>query len=349
MRTLTERTFALVTGAMLHPILFAQAPLSLDDSFRASFDQWYVSSILPMEDGTVILSGQIKIGSEFFFRSGVRVFADGALDESFPLTAYMGGKLTRWDERIYSGNGQGLRRHFLNGQLDAVFDMINDPLSSPLQGGDYHVYPDGRILMSGAHSLYDTARGYVGIYNLIWFTNTGYLDTTKTHRYCNGVIYEIEEQADGKFLCSGTCTTYEGQPVSRIFRVHPDGSLDSSFDSQVVWGNAYSFLPLEDGSSYAVGIMGRSDIPNDTIRCLRFLSNGDLDPSFDPLVDFGLGMLPNLLDYGAAPGQVQHWPGGKVLVSGSFQRVNEEVRKGICVLNNDGRVVRRTCGQLEWS
>ena len=81
----------------------------------------------------------------------------------------------------------------------------------------------------------------VGIYNLIWFTNTGYLDTTKTHRYCNGVIYEIEEQADGKFLCSGTCTTYEGQPVSRIFRVHPDGALDTSFDSEVVGGRAVFF------------------------------------------------------------------------------------------------------------
>jgi hypothetical protein len=44
------------------------------------------------------------------------------------------------------------------------------------------VYPDGSILMSGLHSLYDTARGFVGLYNLIWFTNTGHLDTTKTHR-----------------------------------------------------------------------------------------------------------------------------------------------------------------------
>ena len=60
------------------------------------------------------------------------------------------------------------------------------PLYSALQGGDYHVYPDGRILLSGAHSLYDTARGFVGIYNLIWFTNTGYLDTTKTTATATG-------------------------------------------------------------------------------------------------------------------------------------------------------------------
>jgi uncharacterized delta-60 repeat protein len=344
MRTLTERTFALVTGAMLHPILFAQAPLSLDDSFRASFDQWYVSSILPMEDGTVILSGQIKIGSEFFFRAGVRVFSNGALDTSFPLTAYMGGKLTRWDERIYSGNGQGLRRHFLNGQLDAEFDMINDPLSSTLQGGDYHVYPDGRILLSGAHSLYDTARGFVGIYNLIWFTNTGYLDTTKTHRYCNGVIYEIEEQADGKFLCSGSCTTYEGQPVSRIFRVHPDGALDTSFNSEVVWGRASAMLSLDDGRSLLAGRFMRSDVPNDTIHVARVLADGTLDPTFDHTVALGLGTLPNYLDLGADPNSIQHWPGGRYLVTGTFQTVNGLPRNGICVVDSSGNLTPEFAG-----
>ncbi len=287
----------------------------------------------------MILSGQIKIGSEFFFRSGVRVFANGALDESFPLTAYMGGKLTRWDERIYSGNGQGLRRHFLNGQLDAEFDMINDPLTSPLQGGDYHVYPDGRILMSGAHSLYDTARGYVGIYNLIWFTNTGYLDTTKTHRYCNGVIYEIEEQADGKFLCSGTCTTYEGEPVRRIFRVHPDGALDTSFDSQVTWGRASEFLVLDDERIVVVGRFGMPDLPNDTIRMARFLSNGDLDPTFDHTISFGLGDIPNALDLGVIPNSIQHWPGGRYLVTGTFQQVEGQPRYGLCVVDSTGMLM----------
>ena len=72
------------------------------------------------------------------------------------------------------------------------------------------------------------------------------------------MIYEIEEQADGKFLCSGTCTTYEGQPVSRIFRVHPDGALDTSFDSQVTWGRASEFLVLDDERIVVVGRFGRA-------------------------------------------------------------------------------------------
>jgi uncharacterized delta-60 repeat protein len=346
MHYVPHRLATAVVALALHLYAAGQIPLTLDETFRTTFDQWYVSSILPLEDGTVILSGQIKIGSEFFFRSGVRVFPDGELDGAFPVTANMGGSLTRWGERFYSGNGPGLRRHFLSGQLDVEFDMINDPLSSPLQGGDYHVYPDGSILMSGAHSLYDTARGFVGIYNLIWFTNTGHLDTTKIHRYCNGVIYEIEQQPDGKFLCSGTCSTYEGQPVRRVFRVHADGTLDTSFDSQVVGGSVFEFLPLPDGRVYTAGRISRANAIEDTMQVARFLSNGDLDPTFNALNDFDLGELPTTTNNTTGlPSSISFWPGGQLLVTGGFQLVNGQQRYGICVLDTTGELLSTFNGQ----
>jgi hypothetical protein len=49
--------------------------------------------------------------------------------------------------------------------------MNDGPYFASLQGGDYHVFPDGRVLMSGSHQLSDTIRGFVG-YEPIWFTNT---------------------------------------------------------------------------------------------------------------------------------------------------------------------------------
>jgi len=54
------RLATLVSFAMGWNTSVAQAPLSLDVSFGCNFNTWYVSSILPMEDGKVILSGQIK-------------------------------------------------------------------------------------------------------------------------------------------------------------------------------------------------------------------------------------------------------------------------------------------------
>ncbi|MEZ4757834.1 MAG: T9SS type A sorting domain-containing protein [Flavobacteriales bacterium] len=222
--------------------------------------------------------------------------------------------------------------------------MSTQTLFSSLQGGDYHVYPDGSILMSGAHSLYDTARGYVGIYNLIWFTNTGHLDTTKTHRYCNGVIYEIEQQPDGKFLCSGTCSTYEGQPVRRVFRVHADGALDTSFDPEVAWGRVSEFLVLEDTRIVVVGRFGLDDLPGDTIRMARLLGNGELDTSFDQTITFGLGTIPNYLDLGVIPNSIDHWPGGRYLVTGTFQQVNGEPRFGLCVVDSTGTLMPEFSG-----
>jgi hypothetical protein len=77
-----------------------------------------------------------------------------------------------------------------SGLLDPTFHPIFDsPYFSYLQGGDYHVFPDGRVVMTGQYMLSDTVRGYEGTYNLVWITNTGYLDTTRTHRQANGPLW----------------------------------------------------------------------------------------------------------------------------------------------------------------
>jgi uncharacterized delta-60 repeat protein len=340
MGAFVQRLGAMMMALMLYTTAATQVPLSLDGTFECSFNTWYVASVLPLEDGSILASGRMKFGNDLNFKNMMRFMPDGSRDMNFATNGAGGGAIKRWDNKLYVGVGQEVRRLYLDGELDNDFiTMSTQPFYSALQGGDYHVYPDGSILMSGAHSLYDTARGFVGIYNLIWFTNTGHLDTTKTHRYCNGVIYEIEQQPDGKFLCSGSCTTYEGQPVRRIFRVHADGALDTSFDSQVTWGKAGEFLVLEDERIMVVGRFGRPDLPNDTIRMACLLSNGDLDPSFDHTISFGLGDIPNALDLGVIPNSIAHWPGGRFVVTGTYQVVNGEPRYGLCVVDSSGMLM----------
>src|SRR5204863_1045327 len=110
------------------------------------------------------------------------------------------------------------------------------PYFSPLQGGDYHVYPDGRVLMSGKHTLNDLAHGFVGNYNLIWFSNTGYLDTTRVHRKGDGVVWNFEELHGGGFILHCGCSVFEGVPVDLIFRTDADGIPDTTFHTGVFWG-----------------------------------------------------------------------------------------------------------------
>ena len=132
-----------------------------------------------------------------------------------------------------------------------------------LQVGDYHIFPDGRVLVGGTHTLLDTARGFVGNYDLIWFSNTGYLDTTRIHRRGNGEMNRFHPLPNGQFIGSCTCTEMEGVPVGRVFRFNADGSTDPTFQSGVFIGTAIGYLPLQ----MVVAMLGdfqRIQAPDDT-------------------------------------------------------------------------------------
>jgi len=315
----------------------AQFPLSLDTMFRTLVQDQYVSSLLLLPDGNVLLSGAIRFPGDMSVRAGARLDPFGTKDPSFPAVVYMGGKITPWADRLYVGNGPGLRRMWMNGLLDNSFNMVDAPYFSALQGGDYHVFPDGRVLMSGAHMLDYPAGGYDGLYNLIWFTNTGYLDTTRVHRKGNGVVYRFEELPDGKFICGGTCTVFDSTEVDWIFRVHPDGSVDTTFNTGVNWGGPRCYLPLSDGRVYAGGNFRRAGFPNDTLRLVRFMPDGTLDPAFNA-PSFTLGAIPSN-GLGGFVFTVQQWGSDQLMVTGRFQFVDGQMRKGLCVLDTTGALM----------
>ena len=319
-------------------IATAQPPFGLDTTFRTDIETWLVYSILEQEDSKVIISGQIKFPGDIYMRSGARLNIDGSKDDSYPYWAYMGGKLIPWEGKIYAGNGGIVRRLLPDGTMDPefIFAMTNDPLFTPLQGGDFHVFPDGRIVMSGLHHLYDTEGTHLGLHNFIWFTNTGHVDTTRIHRKGNGAIYRFKELPDGKFIVSGGGNQFEGHPVDRIFRLHADGSLDTTFTTGVYSGNAEDFYGLEDGRVYAAGRFRITGI-SDTLKLVRFMPDGSLDPAFT-IPAFDLGSLPSVGGHGAIVLGVQPWDDEHVVVLGKYQHVNGQPRRGMCILNSSGEL-----------
>jgi len=332
----------MVSFSLLGASSFAQQPLSLDTAFRISIQQKGISGILLQADGKIIVSGALKFPGELVFSSMARFDPDGTPDNTFYRSGLGGGNITPWQDRFYVGTN-AVRRLMITGYLDPTFiEMNSDPLFDALAGGDYHIYPDGRVLLSGGHRLLDSARGFVGWYNLIWFTNTGHLDTTKTHRaYTTSdsrTTDEMEPLANGQFLVFGNGTLYGGQPVDRVFRIHADGSLDTTLHTRITGGLVWSFLPLPDGRFYASGVFLRENNLADTLRLVRFLPNGDLDPTFNNHIEFGLDNLP---DYGlgAGLGNIQPWGNGNILLSGEFRTVYGEPRNSICVLDSTGALL----------
>ncbi len=309
--------------------------LCLDTSFRSTIVKKNVNSILVMEDGKVIVSGKIYFPGDppWDEKAGARLYPDGSRDMSFNTYAQMGGKLTRWSDRIYVQNGNGVRRLWLDGVRDTTFITISQgPYFNLGQGGDYYVYPDGRVLMSGLHGLEDTIRGYTGLHSLIWFSNTGYLDTTQHHRKCNNAIYTLAVEPGGQLLVSGIYSTYEGQPAPCILRLHPDGERDTTFNVPFVWGMATAITPLPGGRMLASGYF-LPNVGNDTLQFVRLLPDGSLDSTFNNVLN-----APR--DLFGAYGGLWHTvlPDDRLVLHGNFSSVDGEPRSGIALLDSNGHL-----------
>ena len=329
------RRLSLTAAAALFAAAAAwpQWSFNLDTTFRTEVVDQNVNSLALMANEQLLISGRIRFPGDMSIRGSARLNADGSRDLSF--TDFNGqGKLTPWMNKFYVAIGATVRRLNGDGYLDQSYIGSNSgPYFLSGSGGDYHVFPDGRVLLSGTHILSDSIRGFVGAYELIWFTNTGYLDTTRVHRQANGPIWGFKELPNGKFICSCSCTQYEGQPVSRLFRVHADGALDTTFQTGVNWGNNFAYHPLPDGRVYAGGRYKRANAPNDTLFLARFLPDGSLDPTFTP-PSITMGGLA--ADYGPLITWLQPWPGGHLIAAGEFGSVNQMSRESIFMVDSTG-------------
>ncbi len=319
----------------------AQWNFTVDSTFQTQIIQRNVNSLLLNEDGTLIASGRMLFPGEWSEKTLAQLLPDGTRDETFSNSGQGGSTIKEWQpDRFYvAGNYNPRRIWRQTGLIDASFAVGTNvvPYFTPVQGGDYHVYPDGSVLISGNHLLNDSIRGFMGWHQLIWFTNTGHLDTTRTHRTGGScAIYRFKELPNGQFICNGLCNQFNGEDIDRIFRVNADGSVDTTFQTGVYTGSVGGYLPLSDGRVYVAGNFRISQAPEDTLRLVRFTSSGELDPGFTIPV-FSNGSTPGVSGiYGSS---VQHWLDGNLLVTGTFQFVNGQPRRGICLLDTNGAVL----------
>ncbi len=321
---------------------FSQWTFKLDTTFRTQITHRNVNSIAVQDDG-IVLSGTIRFPGDMSDRLLTKVDLSGDQVVSFPF-GYGGGKITEWNDRYYVSVGQGVQRVLTTGITDLAYIGMNDgPYFQSGSGGDYHVFEDGRVLITGNHHLSDSIRGFVGWYKLIWFSNEGYLDTTRIHRQANGPMWNFAALPDGKFLCSCSCTEYEGQLVGRVFRIHADGSLDTTFQTDVFTGNIFAYYPLEDGRTFIAGRFRRSAAPDDTLYIARLMPNGSMDPSFTP-PNCSPGDLPNPAS-GAGISFIHPWLDGNLIISGRFRYINGEPRNSICMIDSTGNVLPPFHGQ----
>jgi len=316
----------------------AQPPLSVDTSFRTEIEWRAVGDIEFLPDGKILVSGDLKFPDELNVLRLARLNPDGTRDASFPLSGAAGGQISPWSTYYYTGNGTGLRRVFQDGSVDVPY---NNPLPYVnSQGGRFHVNPDGTVLLTGRRDLRDTVNFQVYQYNacLTKLDINGQLDTGFVHRSCStGYAWGILQAPDGKFLLSGSMDYYDGQPVGHIFRIWPDGSLDTTFHTNIYYGSAADYYFYPDGRILAVGMMSTTEIPNDTIQVLRLFPDGSVDASWPTIQFQGMFFWPDLVNVIG----IHELEPDKLLLTGYFTHMNGEEVGGIAVIDTTGSIIQQ--------
>jgi uncharacterized delta-60 repeat protein len=192
----------------------------------------------------------------------VRLNGDGSIDGAFPETTF-----TPFD---------------LSVNFPVVFDPVMNSTVQPIDGAwtaslpllDAHIQSDGRIVIAGQFTSYHgtSARGVVRLNANGTIDNTfnpgggaQWTQTTETATSFPGVD-NIEPQADGKLLITGTFEAFNGVAAPGIASLNPDGSVDTSFVPPAVRDKhalaQTALAPQRDGSFL---LSGAYSFPNETI------------------------------------------------------------------------------------
>ena len=154
------------------------------------------------------------------------------------------------------------------------------------------------------------------------------------------------KQSDGKIVMAGRSTSYNGESVSKVFRINADGTLDTSFasislDYSINWGNPGYITSIDVQSDDKIIIAGAFDSVNGTPAfCVaRLNADGTLDTTFSDSVlsQIGADIEYYRNRYGSNPNVncIKVQPDDKILVGGFFYLESTNVY-GLVRLNSDG-------------
>lgn len=296
-----------------------------------------VRNIHPLNNGEVLFTGQINAIKKQATMGIALVSSEGNVLPGYTPFHYCNyftsTLVVQSDNKILVGGdfyflqGKGrfqLARLEPNGQLDTIFI----PPFSPL-GGEIvklGLTLDGNVLalrkyVSLGYNLELITRGH----QLERYFPDGQLDTNFTQKMAKDMaINHFLIQPNGKILISGYFDSIQGIPVKNIARLHPNGNLDVDFNSPNINKQiTNSVIALQrDGkilfTSTSIG-MGSSSNP-----IYRLLPNGAMDPTFSP-VPYNQSVLG-----------MSQLEDGRILIYGTFSKINEIGRNGMAVLLPDG-------------
>ncbi|WP_260319117.1 choice-of-anchor D domain-containing protein [Wenzhouxiangella marina] len=305
---------------------------SVDNSFQAAGLASGVRTVLALEiedDGRILVAGEVD-GDGFV----LRLNADGSLDGDYEPPSLNGPVYALDllpDGRALIGgdftSGVGPRSRIARLNEDGSVDNGFAPLVNPNAAvRTVLVQDDGAVLLGGA---FNQITG-LGRNRLARLDALGRIDQAQAEvEFAPSDIEAprtIALQADGRILVGGSFTHINGTSRRLLARLHPNGSLDSSFAPVIGGVSIYAIAVQRDGR---ILVGGWFETVNGTprSRLARLHPDGSLDTSFNA----GLiaGNLPKV-------NSIHILDDGKILIGGRFTEVNEQARLDLARLHPDG-------------
>ncbi len=304
------------------------------------------------ETFTIRLSDPVNCVLSHGNQTLVRINDPGAVDSTFAHEEIYGSiydMVTQPDGRTVIGGyftaygamfSDGIVRIHPDGTVDQSFEQGAGANALPV--GAVARQPDGKILVGGK---FTAIRG--GNRNFLARLNVdGTLDTTFNPGTGPNVpanagrgINCIVVQPDGKILVGGQFTTWNGTPRKCMARLHPDGSLDTSFQDMDNLTNFYdtangvrsiAICPTSSAPYFAILVGGFFNSSSTSSGIMRIKADGTLDTSFSA----PQGARDGTSDTVVSAITVQ--PDGKVLVGGQFTSFNGATARRMARLNDNG-------------
>lgn len=237
-KILVGGVFTSYNGISRNGIVRLSTDGTLDTSFAVGtgFDDFYgspfITSLAIQPDGKILAGGWFDTYNGQSVNKIARLNTDGTLDTSFNIgvgfvdDAFVDDIAIQPDGKILAGggftsyNGQTVNRITrlnLDGSLDSSFN-IGTGFNNRVR--IIALQPDGKILVGGLFVSYNGQT----INRISRLNVDGSLDTSfeTGTGFGGGTIRTTTLQPDGKILVTGDFTSYNGQTVDRIARLHND-------------------------------------------------------------------------------------------------------------------------------
>lgn len=295
----------------------------------------YVSGVVIQSDGKIIVSGQFTSFNGLPIISLARLNQNGSLDNLFNIGTGFNNDVNKItlqaDGKILVGgyftnyNGYPVNRIVrlnTDGSIDNSFNI-----GTGFDGGvsQIAVQTDGKILVGGYFSQFNgTLVNY-----LIRLNTDGSIDNSFNVGigFDGSVSSALVIQQDGKILCGGNFSSYNGTNRFGIARLNTNGSIDFTFDPGTSVDNLFPMAALQpDGK---IILAGSFTIYNGVSAngMVRLNQNGSIDPTF--IISNGFNYPPN---------DISLQPDGKIIAIGGFTSFNGVSSNHIVRINIDGSI-----------